>query len=88
MCSAFTQNQVVAVVLSFMILLMLWVLGWGAELASGNAIGEVLEFASLVNRMEAMTKGLIHSKDLIYYFGFIGFFLRVTYQRVEAYRWR
>jgi ABC-2 type transport system permease protein len=87
MFSSFTSNQIVAVVLSFGMLLVLWILGWGSELA-GGALAEVLEFASLVNRMEALTKGLVHSKDLIYYFSFIGFFLWVTYQRVEAYRWR
>ncbi len=89
MFSAFTSNQIVAVVLSFGTLLMLWVLGWGSELAGSITwLADTLEFASLVNRMEAMTKGLVHSKDLVYYFSFIGFFLWVTYQRVEAYRWR
>lgn len=87
MFSAFTSNQIVSVVLSFGTLLVLWILGWGSELAGGT-LSEILEFASLVNRMESLTKGLVHSKDLIYYFSFIGFFLWVTYQRVEAYRWR
>jgi ABC-2 type transport system permease protein len=85
--SAMTENQIVAAVISFVTLLGLWILGWGEELASGT-LKEVLSYASLINRMEDLTKGLIHTQDLVYYLSFIFFFLFATHQRVEAYRWR
>ena len=47
-----------------------------------------VSFVSLVNRTEDMQKGLIHTKDLVYFGSFVAFFLFVTHQRVEAYRWR
>ncbi|MED5371045.1 MAG: ABC transporter permease subunit [Myxococcota bacterium] len=92
MASAFTENQMVAMILAFGLLLIFWLLGW-MESGLGSTgfqatIKEVLSFASLVNRTEDMQKGLIHTKDLVYFASFIGFFLFVTHQRVEAYRWR
>ncbi|MCP4809608.1 MAG: ABC transporter permease subunit [Proteobacteria bacterium] len=85
--SSMTENQIVALVLSFVTLLGFWILGWVEELASGT-LQEVVGYASLINRMEDMTKGLIHTKDLVYYVTFICFWLFATHQRVEAYRWR
>lgn len=87
MTSSMTENQIVAAVLSFGLLLALWIVGWFEELASGT-LKEVFSYASLINRMEDMTKGLIHTQDLVYYLSFIFFFLFATHQRVEAYRWR
>lgn len=85
--SAMTENQILALVLSFVTLLMFWILGWVEELASGT-FKDVLSYGSLINRMEDLSKGLVHSKDLVYYLSFIFFWLFATHQRVEAYRWR
>lgn len=92
MASSFTENQMVAMILAFGILLMFWLLGWaegslGSTGFQGN-LKDILSFASLVNRTEDMQKGLIHTKDLVYFGSFVAFFLFVTHQRVEAYRWR
>ncbi|MEY3210132.1 MAG: Inner rane transport permease YbhR [Pseudomonadota bacterium] len=84
--SSFTENQVVSLVLGFVMLLLLWVLGW-AEASTSGLAAEVIGFASLINRMEDLTKGLIHTRDVAYYLSFISFFLFATHQRVEAYRW-
>lgn len=86
LASSFTENQVVALVLSFGLLLMLWVLGW-AETATSGMAKEVLGFASMIARMEDLTKGLVHTRDLVYFVSFIAFFLFATHQRVEAFRW-
>jgi len=85
--SAFTENQVVALVTGFALLLLFWVISW-AEGATSSTAGEVLSYASMLTHMSQLAKGLIHSRDLVYYATFIGFFLFATHQRVEAYRWR
>lgn len=88
MASSFTESQMVAMIVSFGLLLVFWLLGWAEEGLQTGTVKDVLGFASLINRTQDMTKGLVHTQDLVYFGTFIGFFLFVTHQRVEAYRWR
>jgi ABC-2 type transport system permease protein len=88
LASAFTENQVVAAVLSFAVLLLFWVLSWADSASAGGTLGTVLSYASMMSHMEEMSKGLIHLKDIVYYVSFIAVALFATQQRVEAYRWR
>jgi ABC-2 type transport system permease protein len=85
--SACTENQVVSLVVSFGLLLVLWVLSW-ANTVAGPGIGDVLAAISMLSHLEQLTKGLLHIKDLVYFITFIGLFVFATAQRVEAYRWR
>lgn len=87
LASAYTENQVVAFVATFALLLVLWVLSWTETLAS-NELGTVLSYASMLSHLDQLTKGLLHVKDVIYFVAFIGFFLFATQQRVESFRWR
>lgn len=87
LASASTENQVVALVMSFGLLLVLWVLSWANTIA-GPGLGEVLAYLSMLTHIEQLTKGLLHLSDIVYFVSFVGLFLFVTTQRVEAYRWR
>ena len=86
--SAFTENQVVALLASFGLLLLFWVISWADAASSSSTFGEVLSYVSMLSHLDQLSKGLIHSRDLVYYATFIGLFLFGTHQRVEAYRWR
>lgn len=88
LASSFTENQVVAAVMSFAVLLTFWILEWAGSAASGSMLGTVLSYTSMMSHMEELSKGLIRLKDLVYYLSFIGVLLFATHQRVEAYRWR
>jgi ABC-2 type transport system permease protein len=83
--SACTTSQVVALVLSFGLLLVLWVLSWTQGLGD---IGDAVAAVSMLSHLEKLSKGLLHLKDVVYFISFIGFFVFATTQRVEAYRWR
>ena len=85
--SAFTENQVVAFVLTFGTLLGLWVLSWTETLVQGNA-AEVLSYISMLSHMDQLLKGLLHLEDVMYFLSFIGFFLFATQQRIESIRWQ
>jgi hypothetical protein len=54
----------------------------------GGGFTETLAYASVLSHIEGLTKGVVHTKDLVYFFTFIGFFLFATWQQVESYRWR
>lgn len=85
--SAFTSSQLIALVLSFGTLLMLWFLSGIGSLLPGTA-GEVLGYLSVLSHLEELSRGLVHVKDIVYYLSFIGFFVFATHQRVEAMRWQ
>jgi ABC-2 type transport system permease protein len=66
---------------------VLWVLGWtsGYETATW---AQVLSYMSVTTHMEPFSKGLLDTKDTIYYVTliFLGFFL--TARSLESLRWR
>lgn len=87
LASSLTENQVVALLLSFGMLLLLWVVAW-ADPAASSGWQKVLAYLSIMNHLEQLTRGLLHTKDVVYYLSFIGFFLFATTQRLEVMKWR
>ena len=85
--SSYTSNQIVAFIISFSALLLLYLLGWVGELAGDGPLEAVGE-ASMLSHLDQIGKGLLHTEDIVYFAGFIGFCLFATQQRVESFRWR
>lgn len=85
--SSLTENQIVAGFGTFGILLVFWVLGWSADLA-GPVWGKVLSHLSLLEHYESFSKGVIDTKDVIYYLNFTIFCLFLTLRSLESKRWR
>jgi ABC-2 type transport system permease protein len=81
--SSLTENQIVAAVISFGILLVFWILG-----ASSDADNSILGYISVINHLDNFTKGVIALRDIVYYISFIFFGLFLTYTIVESQRWR
>jgi len=84
--SAMTENQVVALVLALVGLLLFWALAAVGMMGSGPWT-EALSAASLFTHAEPLGRGVLRLQDLAYYGSFIGFFLFATHQRVESMRW-
>jgi ABC-2 type transport system permease protein len=76
----------IALALGFGFLLALWFLGGLAEMTEGTT-QEVLSYISILNHTDNLNKGLLYSKDIIYFLSTIFIFLFATQQRIEAYRW-
>ena len=85
--SSLTENQIVAAVTTFGILLMFWVVGWSADYA-GGALGKILTHLSVLEHNESFAKGVFDTKDVIYYVDFTLLALFLTLRSVEARRWR
>ena len=78
--SAMTQNQVISFVISAMINFLLLLLGWGVFQKTitnlfSTSTSDLISFISYTNHYETISKGLIDSRSLVYFFSFIGFFL-------------
>ena len=85
--SSLTENQIVAAVISFGLLLLFWVIGWSSSVV-GPPFGSIFEYISLVSHLMNFAKGIIDTADLAYYLCFIFFFLFLTLRSLESKRWR
>jgi len=85
--SSLTENQIVAGFGTFGVLLALWIIGWGAESAGGN-LRAVLQYLSITEHMDTFSRGLIDTKDLVYYLSAIALGLFLTLRSLDSKRWR
>jgi len=85
--STLTKNQIVAGAVGFAAALVLWILNWTTSF--GNSITvRVLNYLSIVSHMDSFSRGVIDSKDLIYYLSMIFLGLFLTARSLESLRWR
>jgi ABC-2 type transport system permease protein len=85
--SSLTENQIVAAVTTFGVLLIFWILGWSADYA-GGALGRVLQFLSILEHNDSFSKGVLDTKDVLYYVNFTALALFLTLRSLEARRWK
>lgn len=85
--SSMTENQIIAAVSCFVSLLLLYILSWPAE-TTGTTVGAILKYLSVIEHFSEMVKGLIDSKDLVYFLTLIVLSLFLTHRFVEASRWK
>ena len=85
--SSLTENQIVAGFGTFGVLLLFWVIGWGAEFAGGT-MRTVLQYLSVTEHIDGFSRGLIDTKDLVYYGSAIALALFLSLRSLESKRWR
>ncbi|MBI5604131.1 MAG: ABC transporter permease subunit [Deltaproteobacteria bacterium] len=81
--SALTQNQIIAAVAGFGALLMFWIIGWAGSV-SGPAVSSVVHYLSLLEHMDPFSKGVLDSRDLVYYLIFSIFFIFLTLRYLDS----
>ena len=87
--SSLTRSQVVAFLVTFVLLLFLLLLPAVSDLGiAKGAAGGVLRWISTGSHFEDMLKGLVSTADLAYFAVMIGSFLLLTKAAVESVRWR
>ena len=85
--SSLTENQIVAAVATFGTLLIFWVIAWASDSAGGN-LGRILSHVSLTEHFDSFSKGVIDTKDLIYYLDLTILALFLTLRSLDSKRWR
>jgi ABC-2 type transport system permease protein len=85
--SSTTANQIVAGVVTFVVFLMLWIIGWFAD-SAGPTIGPITSYLSITEHFDDFAKGIIDTKHVIYYLSLITFGLFLTSKSVDTERWR
>jgi ABC-2 type transport system permease protein len=84
--SSLTENQIVAALISFTIILMFVIIQWLARMAEGQ-LAIVLNYLSLANHMPNFFRGIIDTKNVVYYLSFTAFGLFMTFRVIESKRW-
>src|SRR5580692_12810192 len=84
--SSLTQNQIVAAISSFGMLILLYVISWPAE-AGGGIVSSVLSYLSLPEHFSTMTRGVIDTSDIVFFLSVIVLALFLTQRSVESARW-
>jgi len=87
LASSLTENQIVAAVSMFGALLMFWVIGWSAEYVGGGW-GRVLSHLSILDHFDTFARGILDTKDVIYYLNFTLVALFLAHRSLEARRWK
>ncbi len=87
--SALSPNQIVAVMVGFALLLILWIAGALQNPFGGpsSAIGNIFAYLSLTEHMGDLMKGVVDSRDLIYYLSIVIGSLFISTRLLEARRW-
>jgi ABC-2 type transport system permease protein len=85
--STLTKNQIIAGAITFAVCLLIFVLGWVGSY-DYSTWARVMTYISTTTHMESFLKGVIDTKDAIYYVSaiFLGLFL--TARSLESLRWR
>ena len=85
--SSMTKNQIIAGAITFGVCLLLYVFGWvsGYETA---AWARVLSYMSVATHIESFEKGVLDSKDAIFFLTLIFLGLFFTARSMESLRWR
>ncbi len=84
--STTTKNQIIAGTATFAVCLLLWVFDWVSYETTTWA--KVMSYLSVVAHFEPFSKGVLDSKDIIFYLSMIFFGLFLTARSLESLRWR
>jgi len=85
--SSLTENQIIAAVISFVILLFLFIIRMigGAE---GTILRSIVDYLSVIDHIKNFIKGMVDIKDLFYFATITALFIFLTKRSVESIRWR
>jgi len=86
LASAVTENQIIAAIISFVALIVMWV---AHTLAStvGGVVGTILNWISLISRYQVFTKGILGFAEIVYLLSFTALILFLTVRLIERRRW-
>jgi ABC-2 type transport system permease protein len=85
--SSLTENQIVAFIVSVVGIFALFILGADFVLFGlPDWLVPVFSFIGLGGHFDSVSRGVIDSRDLVYYFSVIGFFLYLNVKSIETRR--
>ena len=88
LASALTENQIVAAFVSIGLLLVLWLLAGLGTLLGDTVIGPAVSYLSFMEHYDHLVRGLVDTKDLVYFFSALALMLFLSHRVVDSARWK
>lgn len=85
--SSLTENQVVSAMVTYGILVFFWFVTWNEEVADEQVVRALLRL-SLFDRFFNFARGVVDTRDIVFFLVFVAFFLFLTLQSLGARKWR
>ncbi|HLG19400.1 MAG TPA: ABC transporter permease subunit [Bdellovibrionota bacterium] len=85
--SSLTENQIIAAVISFVILLFMFIINFIGQ-NEGTFVFEVVKYLSVAEHIRNLLRGLMDTRDVVYFLSFIVVFLFLTKRSIESTQWR
>lgn len=86
--SSCTENQIIAFILTTVSLFILYLLGEPLVLNyMPEFLKPLLSYSSLSSHFASITRGVIDSRDVLYYLSVTGFFLFLNFLSIESRKW-
>lgn len=85
--SSLTENQVVSAMVTYGLLVFFWFMTWNEEIANEQIV-EVLLRLSLFDRFYNFARGVIDTKDVVFFALFVGLFFFFTVLSLGSRKWR
>ena len=85
--SSVTENQVVAFIIGVFLVLVFYMLDKTLVFAPQSIVG-IIQFLAVDYHLSNISRGVIDSRNIIYFLSMIGFFIYLTIQTLEVRRWR
>lgn len=85
--STLTKNQIIAAAITFSLFVTLWVISAISEFNTASW-AQAVSYTSIVTHMESFEKGMLDSKDAVFYVSMIFLGLFLSLRSMESLRWR
>jgi len=87
-CSSMTENQITAFITSLGISVAFFLIGnQFVTMKLPSAIVPVFNYLGIGNHFDSIGRGVIDSRDIVYYISLIGFFLFLNVRSLESRKW-
>lgn len=84
--SSLSESQAVAFFITFFLLLLLWYMGDMARVLPAN-VGVVLSYLSFQPHFEPFARGLINTRDIVFFLSVTGLCLVIAFRALERRKW-
>jgi ABC-2 type transport system permease protein len=86
--STLTENQIIAAVLSFGTIMVLWLVDVVAQNAESPTSKGILSYLSILSHLDDFMKGVLATSHIIFYLSLMLVALFLTYRSIDSLRWR
>lgn len=84
--SSLTENQIIAAVISLVIMFAMWIADQYAATV-GGVLGGIMEWISVLSRYKVFTDGLLTLENIVFFLSFTALMLYLTVRVIERRRW-